>query len=34
MEVLGEAYRLSRVRLYDFIPQTPDVEALCLLERR
>lgn len=32
--VLNEAYRLRRVRLYDFFPQTPHVEALCLLERR
>ncbi len=34
LETLGEAYRLSRVRLFDFFPQTPHVEALCLLERR
>lgn len=32
--VLQEAYALRRVRLYDFFPQTPHVEALCLLERR
>ncbi len=31
---LGQAYALRRVRLFDFFPQTPHVEALCLLERR
>ena len=34
MGVLKEAYDLRRVRLFDFFPQTPHVEALCLLERR
>ncbi len=32
--VLGQAYALRRVQLFDFFPQTPHVEALCLLERR
>jgi len=34
VEALQQAYRLTRVRLFDFFPQTPHVEALCLLERR
>lgn len=34
LEALQPTYRLARVRLFDFFPQTPHVEALCLLERR
>lgn len=31
--VVQPSYRLRRVRLFDFFPQTAHVEALCLLER-
>jgi 23S rRNA (uracil1939-C5)-methyltransferase len=33
LDHLQPAYRLERWRLYDLFPQTPHVEALCLLQR-
>lgn len=33
MSVLGARYRLDRVQCFDFFPQTPHIEALCLLSR-
>lgn len=31
MRVLGQRYRLERLQCFDFFPQTPHIEALCLL---
>lgn len=34
MNVLKDRYRLERLQCFDFFPQTPHIEALCLLRAR